>query len=101
MKKLILKTRVKVSVRLLGPSTHVSVMANCKGTHTPMHVLKKSGEREDNETVRLDFTSNFVHGLAFGTPTFYIVPYGIIYHALVNLGYTCNCYVKSGLRQHL
>ena len=37
--KLILKIRVKVSVHLPGPSTHVSAMANYKGTctHTPMH----------------------------------------------------------------
>ena len=30
-----------VSVHLQGPSIHVSAMANFKGAHTPMHVLKK------------------------------------------------------------
>ena len=40
-KKMILKTRVKVSMYLLGQSSHVSDMANLKGTDTPMHVLKK------------------------------------------------------------
>ena len=39
--KLILKTMVKVSVYLLGQASHVSAMANFKGTHTLMHVLKK------------------------------------------------------------
>ena len=39
--KMILKTRVKVSVHLLGPNTHVSAMAYFKGTQTPMHVLKQ------------------------------------------------------------
>ena len=38
---MILKTRVKVNVHLLGPSTHVSAKANSKGTQTLMHVLKK------------------------------------------------------------
>ena len=32
---------VKVCVYLLGHSSHVSAMANFKGTHTPMHDLKK------------------------------------------------------------
>ena len=39
--KMILKTMVKVSVYLLGQSSHISAMANFRGTHTPMHVLKK------------------------------------------------------------
>ena len=39
--KLILKTMVKVCVYLLGQASHVSAMANFKGTHTLMHVLKK------------------------------------------------------------
>ena len=42
-----------------------------------------------------DFASKLEHGLAFGTPKFYIVPYDKINHALVNLSY--NCDVKSGL----
>ena len=46
--------------------------------------------------LRPDFTSNLVHGLAFGTPTFYIAPYGKIKHELVNL--SSNCDVKSSLR---
>ena len=46
--------------------------------------------------LRPDFTSNLVQGLAFGTPKFYIAPYGKINHELVNLRYTCD--VKSGLR---
>ena len=41
-------------------------------------------------------TSNLVHGLAFGTPNFYIAPYGKINHRLEYLGY--NCDVKSDLR---
>ena len=36
---------------------------------------------------RPDFTSNLVHGSAFGTPKFYIALYGKIYHVLVNLSY--------------
>ena len=49
----------------------------------------------------IDFETNElqVHGLAFGTPKFYIVPYDKIDRGLVNLSY--NCDVKSGLRQHL
>ena len=40
-----------------------------------------------------------VHGLAFGTPKFYIAPYGKINHGLVNLSY--NCDVKSGLNVYV
>ena len=39
--KLILKTVVEVSVYLLWQSSHVSAMANFKGTHTSIHVLKQ------------------------------------------------------------
>ena len=46
--------------------------------------------------LRPDFTSNIVHGLAFGTPKNYIAPYDKINHGLVNL--SCNCDVKSGIR---
>ena len=49
--KHILKTRGKVSVHPLGPSTHVFAMANFKGYHTLMHVLK-TREGKDNETFR-------------------------------------------------
>ena len=35
--------------------------------------------------------------LAFGTPKFYIAPYGKIYHGLVKL--SNNCEVKSGLNE--
>ena len=52
--KLILKIKIKVNVYLLGQSSHISAMANFKGTHTPMHVLQ-SGEREDNKTFRQHF----------------------------------------------
>ena len=48
-----------------------------------------------SSTLRLDFTPNLVHRLAFGTPKFYIAPYGKINHRLFNLDY--NCDVKSGL----
>ena len=37
-------------------------------------------------TFRPDFTSKLVHGFAFGTPRFYLAPYGKINHGLVNLG---------------
>ena len=40
--------------------------------------------------------SELKHGLAFGTPKFYIAPYDKTNHALVNLSY--NCDVKSGLQ---
>ena len=40
--------------------------------------------------------SKLVHGFAFETPKFYIAPYDMINHGLVNL--TCKCDVKSGLR---
>ena len=46
--------------------------------------------------LRPDFTSKLVHGLAFGTPKFYIAPYDKINHELVNLSYKCD--VKSDLR---
>ena len=48
-----------------------------------------------NVNLRPDFTSKFVHVLAFGTPKFYIAPYDKIKHELVNL--SSNCDVKSGL----
>ena len=53
--------------------------------HLHLHVL----------TLRPDFTSNLVHGLAFGTPKFYIAPYGKIKQRLVNM--SSNCDVKSDL----
>ena len=46
--------------------------------------------------LRPDFTSNLVRVLAFGTPKFFIAPYGKINHGLINL--SSNCDVKSGLR---
>ena len=49
---------------------------------------------DENFTIRPDFTSNLVHGSAFGTPKFYIAPYGKINHGLVNRSH--NCDVKSG-----
>ena len=45
--------------------------------------------------LRPDFTSKLEHGLAFGTPKFYIATYDKINHTLVNLRY--NCDLKSGL----
>ena len=42
--------------------------------------------------------SRLVHGLAFGTPKFYIVPYSKINHGLVNLSY--NCDMKSDKINH-
>ena len=51
------------------------------------------------KTLRPDFTSNLVRGLAFGTPNFYTAPYGKINHELINL--SSNCDVKSGLRPDL
>ena len=36
-------------------------------------------------TLRLDFTVKLVRGLSFGTPKFYIAPYGKINHGLVKL----------------
>ena len=38
--------------------------------------------------LRPEFASKLVHGLAFGTPKFYIAPYDIINHWLVNLSLT-------------
>ena len=46
-------------------------------------------------TLRPDFMSNLVRALAFGTPKFYIAPYGKINNELFNLSSTCD--VKSGL----
>ena len=48
--------------------------------------------------LRPDFTSNLLHGLAFGTQKICIAPYGKINHGLVNM--SSNCGVKSGLRIH-
>ena len=47
-------------------------------------------------TLRPDFTPNLVHGLAIGTPKFYMVPYGKINHGLVYM--SSNCDMKLGLR---
>ena len=46
---------------------------------------------------------NLVHRLAFGTPKFYIVPYGKIDHGLVNLGSVVQSIVRltSSLRGQL
>ena len=49
-----------------------------------------------SQSLRPDFTSNLVHGLAFGTPKFCIAPCGKINHGLVSQ--SSNCDVKSGLR---
>ena len=46
--------------------------------------------------VRPDFTSKLVDGLAFGTPNFYIAPYGKLNYGLVHLSY--NRDVKLGLK---
>ena len=48
------------------------------------------------DILRPNFTSDSVHGLAFGTPKCYIAPYGEIKHGLVSL--SSNYDVKSGLR---
>ena len=45
--------------------------------------------------LRPDFSSNLVHGLAFGTPKLYIAPCGKTNHELISLSYYCD--VKSGL----
>ena len=57
---------------------------------------KQQQKHISRRVLRPDFTSNLVHGLAFGTPKFYIATYGKIYRGFVNLSY--NCDVKSGLR---
>ena len=46
--KLILKTRVKVSLQLLGSYTNVSAMANFKGTYAQVHffVVEKVEKRK-------------------------------------------------------
>ena len=49
-----------------------------------------------SSSLRPNFTSSYVQGLAFETPKFYIVLYGEINHSLINLSY--NCDMKSGLR---
>ena len=49
----------------------------------------------ENRLLRPYFTSNLVHGLAFGTTNFYIAPDGEINHELLNLSY--NYDVNSGL----
>ena len=58
----------------------------------------KQGKKRQKtiKSFRPDFTSNFRHGLAFGTPKFYIVPNGKINHELVNLSYDSD--MKSCLR---
>ena len=65
---------------------------------TSMQVMQRSIDQLAEVTgtcFRPDFASKLVHGLAFGTPKFYIAPYGKINHGLVNL--SCNCDVKSDL----
>ena len=39
---------------------------------------------------RTDFTSNLVRLLAFGTPKFYIAPYGKINRELINMSSSCD-----------
>ena len=48
------------------------------------------------KSLRTDFTSNLVHGLAFQTPKFYIASYGKMKQEPVKL--SSNCDVKSDLR---
>ena len=43
--------------------------------------------------------SKLVHGLAFGTPKFYIAPYDKINHGLIYLSYICD--MKSGFREEI
>ena len=48
--------RVKISMHLLGPSAHVSAIANFKLVLPILRCMfRKSGEREDNETFRQHF----------------------------------------------
>ena len=58
-----------------------------------MYIQEQSSRSVITLTLRPDFMSKLVHGLAFGTPKFYIAPYDKINHGLINLGY--NCDVKS------
>ena len=51
---------------------------------------------KDLLSFRPNLMPKLVHGLAFGTPKFYIAPYDKINHRLVNL--SCKCDVKSGLK---
>ena len=63
-----------------------------------MTYLHRWGHFEEGKkypSLRPNFTSNLVQGLAFGTPKFYIAPYSKIKHRFVNLSF--NCDVKSGL----
>ena len=50
-----------------------------------MRLKRHFGQMDFNSSLNPDFTSDFVHGLAFRTPKFYIVPYDQINHELVNL----------------
>lgn len=61
-------------------------------------ILWPEHQAPESDSFRPNFTSNLVRGLAFGTPIFYIAPYGKygkINYGLVNL--SSNCDVKSGL----
>ena len=68
------------------------------GTPGPLHppLLPTPIQLSISQSLRPDFTSNLVHGLAFGTPKFCIAPCGKINHGLVSQ--SSNCDVKSGLR---
>ena len=53
--------------------------------------IQTSREGQNYHTrLRPDFTSNLIHGLAFGKRNFYIEPYGKINHGLVNLSSYCD-----------
>ena len=56
---MILKTRVKINVHILGPSSHASAMANCKGSSTPF-----GKKMEKGKIIKLlDHISEFIYSI--------------------------------------
>ena len=64
--------------------------------YTSLQMVLPLCVNKSNNYTKARFHVELSSGLAFGTPKFYIAPYGKINHELINL--SPNCDVKSGLR---
>ena len=75
------------SIMFLPSFTLYTSIGIYRETPGPNNIEGVKVERGMCPSLRPDFTSNLVHVLAFGTPKFYIAPYGKINHGLVNPSY--------------
>ena len=65
---------------------HIKGYNLCTAEASPLKLDVHQRVKVMSFSLRTDFTSKLVHGLALGIPKFYIAPYAKINHALVNLG---------------